>query len=56
MIKIKIVNEYEIEKTIIEYAKNVYTVYYYDFEGVMVCEERHETLEKALVAIKEKGE
>ena len=56
MIKIEIVNEYEIEKTIIQYAKGFYTVYYYDFEGVMIVEEKHGTLGKALKAIEEKGE
>ena len=56
MIKIEIVNEYEIEKTTIQYTKGFYNVYYYDFEGVMVVEERYGTLEEVLTAIKEKGE
>lgn len=54
MIKIEIVNEYEIEKTIIQYFNKIYTVYYYDFEGVMVCEERHKTIDSALNSIREK--
>ena len=54
MIKIEIINEYEIEKTIIEYYNKIYTVYYYDFEDVMICEERHKTIDSALSSIREK--
>lgn len=54
MIKIEIINQYEIEKTIIQYFNKIYTIYYYDFEGVMVLEERHKTIDSALTSIKEK--